>query len=71
MSNVCTSMCSLWARWGYGTWHLCNPYYSVQGGDEIVGRMCSTKRGIWRVAQVGLPHGGMCKMWGELIANMS
>lgn len=78
MSNACTSICSLWARWGYGTWHLCNPYQSVQGGpyqsvqggDKIVGRLCLTERGIWRVAQIGLPHGGMCRMWVGLVANI-
>jgi hypothetical protein len=71
VSNACRSICSLWARWGYGTWLLCNPYQNVQGGDKIVGRLCLAERGIWKVAQVGLPQGGMCKMWGGLVANMS
>jgi hypothetical protein len=36
-----------------------------------MGRLCVLKKGLSRMAQVGLPHGGVCRMWGGQVVNMS
>jgi hypothetical protein len=50
---------------------MSSPYQNVQGGDKIVGRLCLPKMGAWKVAQIGLPHGGMCRMWGGQVVNLT